>query len=75
MSEKTIDLNLTTMLHGGNVMGKHRGRPVFVPYAIPGEVITARILIGALKEMDESIPIELLMEGTKNKEEYFEQFS
>jgi hypothetical protein len=38
-----IELELTAAVYGGKVMGKHRGRPIFVPYALPGERITARI--------------------------------
>ena len=39
-----IELELTDMVHGGKAMGRQQGRPVFVPYAIPGERITARIV-------------------------------
>lgn len=35
------------MGHGGKALGFHRGQPVFVPYAIPGEVITAEITGGS----------------------------
>jgi 23S rRNA (uracil1939-C5)-methyltransferase len=38
-----FELELTSMAHGGNAVGRHEGRAIFVPYAIPGEVITARI--------------------------------
>ena len=31
------------MAHGGKALGFHRGKPVFVPYAIPGEEITAEL--------------------------------
>ena len=34
------------MGHGGKALGFHRGKPVFVPYAIPGERITAEITGG-----------------------------
>ncbi len=37
-------LELTGMAHGGSALGRHEGRVVFVPYTIPGETITARIL-------------------------------
>jgi len=39
----TIELTLDEMVHGGNALGRYRGRPIFVPYAIPGERIRARI--------------------------------
>lgn len=38
-----IELELTTMTHGGRALGRHNGRAIFVPYAIPGERITAHI--------------------------------
>jgi len=40
----TIELTLAEMVHGGNALGRHQGRPIFVPYAIPGERIRARIV-------------------------------
>lgn len=40
----TIELTLAEMVHGGNALGRHQGRPIFVPYAIPGERILARIV-------------------------------
>ena len=42
MKDDTFELELTTMAHGGRAMGRHRGRVVFVPYAIPGERVAAR---------------------------------
>ncbi len=36
-------LQLTTIAHGGAARGRHEGRGVFVPYALPGE--TARVEI------------------------------
>ena len=35
------------MGHGGKALGFHRGKPVFAPYAIPGETITAEITGGS----------------------------
>lgn len=43
MPEHTIQLDLTNAVYGGKVMGRHKGRPIFVPYAIPGERVTVRI--------------------------------
>lgn len=41
---KELTLKLTIMAHGGAAMGRDEdGRPVFVPYAIPGETIRARL--------------------------------
>ncbi|MEA3339741.1 MAG: TRAM domain-containing protein, partial [Chloroflexota bacterium] len=36
-------LQLTAMAHGGAALGRHEGRVIFVPYALPGE--TARVEI------------------------------
>ncbi len=38
-----FELELTSMANGGSALGRHEGRTIFVPYAIPGEKITARI--------------------------------
>src|SRR5512139_3217427 len=39
-----IDLTLTAMAHGGSALGRHEGRVVFVPYAIPGEIVRVEIV-------------------------------
>jgi 23S rRNA (uracil1939-C5)-methyltransferase len=41
---ETITLELTTMAHGGDALGRHEGKVVFVPYAIPGEKVRAEIV-------------------------------
>jgi 23S rRNA (uracil1939-C5)-methyltransferase len=43
MQPDEFELELTSMAHGGSAIGRHEGRAIFVPYAIPGERITARI--------------------------------
>ncbi len=40
---KTIPLDIRDMAQGGSGLGVYRGRPVFVPYTLPGESITAEI--------------------------------
>ena len=40
---KTIALDIHDMAHGGSGLGLYRGRPVFVPYTLPGESIIAEI--------------------------------
>ncbi|MFO7742135.1 MAG: class I SAM-dependent RNA methyltransferase [Anaerolineae bacterium] len=40
----TIDVELTTMAHGGDALGRHEGKVIFVPYAIPGETVRAEII-------------------------------
>jgi 23S rRNA (uracil1939-C5)-methyltransferase len=39
-----ITVQLTTMAHGGDALGRHAGRVIFVPYAIPGETVRAQIV-------------------------------
>jgi 23S rRNA (uracil1939-C5)-methyltransferase len=39
----TFELDLEIMAHGGAAMGRYEGRVIFVPYAIPGERVRARI--------------------------------
>lgn len=40
---RTIELDIRDMAAGGRGLGMIRGKPVFVPYTIPGESITAEI--------------------------------
>lgn len=40
---ETIRVELTTMAHGGDALGRHEGKVIFVPYAIPGETVRAEI--------------------------------
>lgn len=41
---QVVDLQLTDMAHGGSALGRHEGQVLFVPYAIPGEVVRAEIV-------------------------------
>ncbi len=40
---RRIELEISDMAHGGPGLGWHRGKPVFVPYTLPGESISAEI--------------------------------
>lgn len=40
----TVTVELTTMAHGGDALGRHEGKVIFVPYAIPGETVRAEII-------------------------------
>jgi 23S rRNA (uracil1939-C5)-methyltransferase len=42
--KEPITLHLTTMAHGGAALGRHEGRVIFVPYALPGETVRAEIV-------------------------------
>lgn len=39
-----IQLTLTTLTYGGDAMGRHAGKAIFVPFALPGETVRARIV-------------------------------
>lgn len=39
----TITVELTTMAHGGDALGRHEGKVIFVPYAISGETVQVEI--------------------------------
>jgi 23S rRNA (uracil1939-C5)-methyltransferase len=41
--DKSIELQMIDMAHGGSAIGRHEGKIVFVPYTIPGEAIIAKI--------------------------------
>ena len=41
---QTFDLELTAMAHGGAALGRHEGRVIFVPYAIPGETVRVEMV-------------------------------
>jgi predicted RNA-binding protein with TRAM domain len=42
--EKQFELRLTDMAHGGDALGRHEGKVIFVPYAIPGEEALVEIV-------------------------------
>lgn len=44
MKEPRLEFEITGMAHGGSAIGRHEGKAIFVPYAIVGETITARII-------------------------------
>lgn len=43
MTER-IDLTLESIAHGGEAIGRHAGKTIFVPYAIPGERVRVEIV-------------------------------
>ncbi len=42
--EKRFELHLTDMAHGGDALGRHEGKVIFVPYAMPGEEALVEIV-------------------------------
>ncbi|MEJ1088366.1 TRAM domain-containing protein [Microbacterium sp. Mu-80] len=47
-----LDLDITGIAHGGTFIARHEGRVVFVPDAIPGERVRARIVDPSLRLAD-----------------------
>ena len=43
-TSKPIEVDLTTMAHGGTALGRYEGRAIFVPYAIPGETVRVTLV-------------------------------
>jgi 23S rRNA (uracil1939-C5)-methyltransferase len=41
--QRQFILQLTTITHGGAALGRHEGRVIFVPYALPGETVRVEI--------------------------------
>jgi 23S rRNA (uracil1939-C5)-methyltransferase len=41
---ETLTVRLTAMAHGGSALGRAGNRVVFVPYALPGELVEVRIV-------------------------------
>jgi 23S rRNA (uracil1939-C5)-methyltransferase len=41
---ETITVELDAMAHGGEAIGRHEGRAIFIPYAIPGEIVRAELI-------------------------------
>jgi len=39
-----IELHIETLTHAGEGLGRHEGRAVFVPYALPGETVRVEIV-------------------------------
>jgi len=40
----SIRLQLTGMAHGGEALGRHEGKVIFVPYALPGEEVLVEVV-------------------------------
>jgi 23S rRNA (uracil1939-C5)-methyltransferase len=40
----TFELATTTITNGGAALGRHEGRAIFVPYALPGETVRAEVV-------------------------------
>ena len=44
MNNGPITLTLDAMAHGGDAIGRHEGKAIFVPYTIPGETVRVEII-------------------------------
>ena len=52
----TVELNLDAIAHGGEAIGRHEGKAIFVPYAIPGE----RVRVEFVEERERWVRTRLL---------------
>jgi len=41
--DQTFALDLTGLIYGGNAIGRHDGRAIFVPYGLPGERVIVQV--------------------------------
>lgn len=57
---QTIDLDITDVAHGGVFVGRHEGRVVFVPDAIPGERVRVRLTETSKKSFWRGEALEVL---------------
>ncbi|HDQ71460.1 MAG TPA: 23S rRNA (uracil(1939)-C(5))-methyltransferase RlmD [Chloroflexi bacterium] len=42
-NEQTFIMEVTSMAHGGDALGRHDGRAIFVPYTLPGEIVRVEL--------------------------------
>jgi len=56
---ETIELEITTMAHGGSGIGRLDGRVVFCPGVIPGEIVQAEIIENSKKALWRAQPVEI----------------
>lgn len=54
-----FQLHLTAMAHGGEAIGRHEGKVVFVPYAIPGEEVLVEV-VEERRRYARARPVEIL---------------
>jgi tRNA/tmRNA/rRNA uracil-C5-methylase (TrmA/RlmC/RlmD family) len=56
----TVELEITTMAHGGSGIGRIDGRVVFCPGVIPGEVVEAELVETSQKSLWRAEAISIL---------------
>jgi tRNA/tmRNA/rRNA uracil-C5-methylase (TrmA/RlmC/RlmD family) len=56
----TVELEITTMAHGGSGIGRLDGRVVFCPGVIPGEVVRAELVETSKKSLWRAQPISVV---------------
>ena len=56
----TVDLEITTMAHGGSGIGRLDGRVVFCPGVIPGEIVTVELVETSKKSLWRAQPISVV---------------
>jgi tRNA/tmRNA/rRNA uracil-C5-methylase (TrmA/RlmC/RlmD family) len=56
----TVELEITTMAHGGSGIGRLDGRVVFCPGVIPGEIVTAELVETSKKSLWRAQPVSVI---------------
>lgn len=56
----TVELEITTMAHGGSGIGRLEGRVVFCPGVIPGEIVTAELVETSKKSLWRAQPLSVV---------------
>lgn len=56
----TVELEITTMAHGGSGIGRLDGRVVFCPGVIPGEIVTVELVETSKKSLWRAQPVSIL---------------
>lgn len=54
-----IEVTLAAMAYGGSALGRAKGRTVFIPYTIPGEIVAAQV-VDSTRTVDHALPVRLL---------------
>ena len=67
MSDADFIVHLTDMAHGGDAVGRHDGKVVFVPYGIPGERVRARLEVA--KKTFSRAMVEEVLSGSPQRVE------
>ncbi len=63
----TLEIDITTLVHGGRGLGRHEGKAVFVPLTLPGDRVRCRI-VKAKSRYAEAELLEVLTPSTNRRQ-------